>query len=197
MSQNQQENPDRFLVRQLLSQNEKAFRNLYEKYRGAIYAYSRNLLKSDVAAEEIVQEVFLKVWMNSGNLKPDLCFKAYVFTIARNLCFNNLHRAANNQLLREEIFYKSQASGNSTYDAVLDADYESVRSEAVNQLPPKRRLIFEMSRTEGKTHEEISQELGISINTVKSQMTKALESIRQYLVVHTDLTFLIVFLLTL
>lgn len=185
------ENPDGLLVRELLSQNEKAFKKLYEKYRGDIFAYSRSLLKSEAAAEEIVQDVFMKVWIHSNSLDPGLCFKAYVFTIARNLCFNQLHRATNNQLLREEIFYKSQASQNLTEDTVLEAEYEKVKTSAVNLLPPKRKQIFEMSRTQGKSHEEISRELGISISTVKGQMSKALESIRQYLVIHTDLTFLL------
>lgn len=185
----QENKGDKLLVQELISQNERAFQQLYIKYRGDIYAYSRSLLKSDSNAEEIVQDVFLKVWLNCENLNPDLSFKAYLFTIARNLSFNFLSKAANIQSLREEIFFKSQGVYNNVNDYLADEDYELVRQKAVESLPPKRKAIFQKSRDEGKSYEDIGKEMGISVSTVKTQMSKALENIRHYLHANTDLTF--------
>jgi len=185
----QENNDDKLLVHQLISHNEMAFQKLYVKYRGDIYAYSRSLLKSNSNAEEIVQDTFLKVWLNCENLNPDLSFKAYLFTIARNLSFNFLSKAANIQSLREEIFYKSQGAYYNINDSLADDDYELVRQKAIGSLPPKRKVIFQKSRDEGKSYEDISKEMGISVSTVKTQMSKALENIRHYLHANTDLTF--------
>ena len=182
---------DKLLVKELSEDNEKAFRVLFDMYRQDIYSYSISILKHKLYAEEIVQDVFLKVWMHRDRLNPDLSFKSYIFTIARNLSFNFLSKAANDKILREAVFYKSQKLYNHIDDILLDADYKKIREEAIDQLTPNRRVIFEMSRNEGKSYLAISQELGISINTVKNQMSKALETIRSFLLVNGDITLII------
>lgn len=169
---------EKLLVSELKNHNEKAFRTLFDFYRQDIYGYSISILKSKELAEENVQEVFLKVWLYRENLNLDLSFKAYLFTIARNQAFNFLSKAANEAVLKEEIFYKSQKSYDQGDYTVREADCKKLKKQALKQLSPKRKLIFKMSRKEGKTYEEIGQELGISVNTVKSQMSKALESLR-------------------
>jgi RNA polymerase sigma-70 factor (ECF subfamily) len=95
-----------------------------------------------------------------------------------------LNKATNDAILKEEIFYKSQKSYEQGDYSIREADCKKLKKQAIKQLPPKRRRIFKMSRKHGKTYEEISQELGISVNTVKSQMSKALESIRQFFQIH-------------
>ena len=195
MNNFQREVDDRILVEQLRGGCERAFKTLYQKYRGDIYAYSRSLLKSDANAQEIVQDVFMKLWMNSENLNPELSVKSYLFTIARNLCFNWLAKAANAKSLSEQILYKSQEAKDTTTDSLLDSDYENIRKEAIDLLPPKRRTIFLMSRVEDKSYEDISKELEISLSTVKTQMSKALSTLRTYIKVNTDLTLLIIIFL--
>jgi RNA polymerase sigma-70 factor (ECF subfamily) len=173
-----------------------AFKNLYLKYRSDIYAYCLSLIKNEAFAEEVVQEVFLKVWVNRQDLNPELSFKAYIFTITRNLTFNFLNKAANEKDLHQQIFYKSQATANSVDHKMEEADLESIKRRAIESLPPKRRLIFEMSRTGGSSYEDISEELGISLSTVKNQMSKALSSLRKYLELNSDITTLIAVLFT-
>lgn len=171
---------DQLLVSELKNNNEKAFRSLFDYYNQDIYGYSISILKSKQLAEENVQEVFLKVWLNRQNLNIEQSFKSYLFTIARNQAFNVLNKAANDVLLKEEIFYKSQKHHDQGDYSIREADCKKLKKQAIKQLPPKRKQIFKMSRKEGKTYEEISDELGISVNTVKSQMSKALETIRLF-----------------
>ena len=178
---------EQLLVSELKNGNEKAFRQLFDLYYQDIYGYSISLLKSKEAAEENVQDVFMKVWLNRDNLNLEQSFKAYIFTIARNQAFNTLNKAANDQLLKEEIFYESQKSHDYGDYSIREADCKKLRKQAMKQLPPKRKQIFKMSRKKGMSYEEISQELGISINTVRNQMSKALESMRVFFHVHDEI----------
>ncbi len=179
---------EQLLISELKNHNEKAFRTLYDSYSQDIYRYSLSILKSKELAEENVQEVFLKVWLHREKLNLEQSFKSYLFTIARNQAFNFLNKAANDLILKEEIFYESQKSFNQGDYSIREADCKRLKKQAIKQLPPKRKLIFKMSRKQGKTYEEISQELGISVNTVKSQMSKALESMRLFFQVNDGFT---------
>lgn len=171
---------EKLLIRELKNHNEKAFRTLYDLYHQDIYGYSISILKSKELAEENVQEVFLKVWLHRENLNLELSFKSYLLTIARNQAFNFLSKAANEALLKGEILYQSQKSYEQGDYSLRESDCKKLKKQALKQLPPKRKLIFKMSRKQGKTYEEIGQELGISVNTVKNQMGKALESLRLF-----------------
>jgi RNA polymerase sigma-70 factor (family 1) len=178
---------EQLLISELKNGNEKAFRQLFDLYYQDIYGYSISLLKSKEAAEENVQDVFMKVWLHRENLNQDQSFKAYIFTIARNQAFNTLNKAANDLALKEAVFYESQKSHEYGDYSIREADCKKLRKQAMKQLPPKRKQIFKMSRKKGMSYEEISQELGISINTVRNQMSKALESMRVFFHVHDEI----------
>ncbi|MEN9909938.1 MAG: hypothetical protein RLZZ540_3097 [Bacteroidota bacterium] len=182
---------NKLLVIKLMEGNEKAFSELFNMFYNDVYAYSLSMLKNEVLAEEIVQEVFLNIWLHRERLNPDLSFKSYVFTITRNLTFNLISKVANSHKLKEEVFYASQKSYSPIEDGIAEADYNAIKNKAIEQLPPKRRIIFEMSRNEEMSYEEISKELNISVSTVKGQMSKALAEIRNFLETHGDVALLI------
>ncbi|MBA0882924.1 RNA polymerase sigma factor [Flavobacterium undicola] len=182
---------NKLLVTELMVGNEKAFSELFNTYCNDVYAYSLSMLKNQVLAEEIVQDVFLNIWLHRDRLNPDLSFKSYVFTITRNLTFNLISKVANSHKLKEEVFYVSQKSYSPIEDIIAEADYDVIKNKAIEQLSPKRRIIFEMSRNEEMSYEEISKKLNISVSTVKGQMSKALAEIRNFLETHGDVTLLI------
>ena len=187
---------NKLLVNELMEGNEKAFNELFNMFYNDVYAYSLSMLKNEAFAEEIVQDVFLNIWLHRERLNPDLSFKSYVFTITRNLTFNLISKVANNHKLKEAVFYKSQKSYSHVEDSIAEADYDDIKNKAISLLPPKRRIIFEMSRNKEMSYEEISKELNISVSTVKGQMSKALAEIREYLETHGDVTLLITLLST-
>tara|TARA_B100000809_G_scaffold54191_1_gene49771 strand:+ start:19839 stop:20435 length:597 start_codon:yes stop_codon:yes gene_type:complete len=174
-------NIERLLVMQLMAGNEKAFRKLYDTYRNDLYRFSLSMVVSKTYAEEIIQDVFLKLWMNRKTLKPELSIRSYLFTITRNDTISFLKKAANNKKMREQIFYTSQKHVYSTERYIREAELEIIKNEALELLTPRRRQIFEMSRNEDKSYEEIAIELGISPNTVRNQMSMALETLRDFL----------------
>lgn len=185
---------NKILVTELMMGNEKAFSALFNTYCNDVYAYSLSMLKNQALAEEIVQDVFLNIWLHRERLNADLSFKSYVFTITRNLTFNLISKVANSHKLKEEVFYVSQKSYSPIEDSIDESDYDALKQKAIEQLPPKRRAIFEMSRNDEMSYEEISKELNISVSTVKGQMSKALADIRNFLETHGDVTLLITLL---
>lgn len=183
----------KLLINELQKGNEKAFRKLFDMYRLDVYRYSYSILKSESNAEEIVQEVFLKIWMNREGINPDQSLKSLIFLITRNLSFNFLRKAVNDTELRRAIFYQSQDSCNTTERDIEMAEYKLIGATAIDRLPPRSRQIFKMSREEDRSYQEISDELGISLSTVKNHMTKSLSFIRSFLKVHIQfVAFLIV-----
>ncbi len=186
---------DKLLVQKVLNGNERAFHKLYEMYSRELYGYCFRLLKSKNHAEEIIQEVFLKVWIHRESLDPNRSFKSYLYTITRNLSFNRLKKIVNNQKLRQELLNKSKKPRNTTEDYIIYKEYTALKNTAIEKLPPKCKRIFEMSRNEGKSHKEISKELGISESTVKGHMNKALKTIRLYIQTRSDISLLFALLL--
>ncbi|MCK0115229.1 RNA polymerase sigma-70 factor [Gelidibacter sp. F63206] len=185
---------DKLLLKGLIEGNEKVFLTIFNTYRKEVYAYSLSILKSQTYAEEIVQEVFLKIWIKRKDLDMSLALKPYLIVITKNMCLNFLKKAAYDDKMREEVFYQSQKSFNPIYTGIHEKELDDIQKQALDLLPPRRRLIFEMSRNEGKSYKEISQELGISINTVKSQMNKALEALRVFLLKNSDISFTLLLL---
>ena len=182
-------NSDHNLVERVKAGDETSFQVLFNRYQEDVYFYAKSLVKIEVQAEEIVQDVFIKVWVNKFFLDPKKSFKSYIFTITRNLAFNFLKKAANDRELISRVFYESQKSHQPTDSKITEAEYKKLSERAITSLPPRCQLIFKMSREEGKSYEEISNELNISSNTVKNQMTKALGNIREFLHLHGDIAF--------
>lgn len=189
-----EEDTTKIWISQLRRGNRLAFRKLYEQYHADIYAYGLSLLKNKFMAEDLVQEVFLKVWSKRTELNPDLSFRSFIFTITRNSAFNTLVKAANHTKLREAVFYENLKKNNEIEHKLMDEYYEKLKTHAILELTPRCKLVFEMSRNDGKSYQEISEELGVSVHTVRNQMNMALTTIRNFLIkngVHTLLFLLL------
>ena len=182
------------LVSQLRDGDSRAFDFLYQQYSKTIFNYSLRFLKQNELAEEIVQEVFLKIWMNRHSLNPDLSFKSFLFTIAKNLIFN-FHKKASNDLRLQEQIYHIRSEENSCFveDEIDWQDYQRIKNNAINSLPKRRREVFLLSREENLSNKEISERLNISVITVRNQLSIAVNDIRNYLEAHGDVTLMILF----
>jgi RNA polymerase sigma-70 factor (ECF subfamily) len=164
--------------------NEEAFRNLFLMFRDKIYAYSFHFTRSDFIAEEITQEVFMKIWTNRALLSRIDSIEAWMITVTRNLCFNHLKKKALEQKIKNSVA-NQPAKVEENIDNYLSYKEQVNRiGRAIEQLSPRQRLIFRLNRDEGMKNEEIARQLKISPNTVKAHMVTALSKIRHFLETH-------------
>lgn len=169
------------LILLLKQSNQEAFTTLYKKYWKQVYNFSRLYLTSQSVAEEVVQEVFIKVWESRDFMREGDNFKGLLFIITRNLIFN-MHRKNLN-----EDFYKMTvlSAMENSYDIEEEIDAKNLGEYIdllIADLPPRRREIFNLSRKENKSYKEISLLLGISEKTVENQIGEALKFLRKNLI---------------
>jgi RNA polymerase sigma-70 factor (family 1) len=164
------------LVKSLSKGNLLAFNTLFREYSGRLYRFAYGYLKSEAESEELVQEVFMKIWEKRAELKKELSFKSYLFTIAFNIIRKHFRtRKYISEYFKSRIWddLDTETSQKITYDSL----YQYI-TELVNQLPERRKEIFIKSRFEGLNIKEIAEELEISHKTVENQLTDALKFIR-------------------
>lgn len=174
-------------VVRLKNGDEGAFRKIYDQYHHRLYQYTLKFTNASEMAKEIVQEVFVKLWMSHKYLNPELSLQSYLYTIARHLNFKFLQKVAHDSALKEEIIHCYTAQRNYIEDKLIYDEYVKIAHEAVEQLSPHRQLVYRMSKHEGLSHQEIAIRLGVSMNTVKNHLVDANKSIKEYLLLHTDI----------
>jgi RNA polymerase sigma-70 factor (ECF subfamily) len=179
-------NNEKELLIEIAAGNEKAFRRLFDHYWDNIYSVAFALTKSSVLSEEIVQDVFLKIWLKRDLLASVTKFDDYLFIAARNQIYNELRKKTVEQPFVEHLEQHFLESSALPEEMMLLKETKQLIDKAVEQLPAQQQAVFKLSRNEGLDHAKIAEKLGISKLTVKSHMTKALQSIRQYLQTHTD-----------
>ena len=164
------------LVHNLSKGNLLAFNTLYKYYSDRLYRFALGYLKSEDEAEELVQEVFTRIWEKRADLKKELSFKSFLFTIAFNIIMKHFRTKSHLSEYFESVI--STDLDNQTFQKInYDSLYQYI-SELVNQLPNRQREIFIKSRFEGNSIKEISDELKVSHKTIENQLTNALKFIR-------------------
>lgn len=182
----------KFLFGQLAAGDEMAFRQIFDLYKFRVQSVALRILKDPADAEEIVQEVFLKLWVNqaSGDKIEDP--EAWLFTVVYNTIYNWTRKAANNTKLLDRLIHHIKAEQIlQGEDVIIAEETRQIINKAIEKLPEQRKLIFQLSRQEGLSYQEIAEQLNISKHTVRNQLTQALQSIRTSLVQAT-LTLVIV-----
>ncbi len=172
------DNKEKLLVASFKKGDQEAFAILYKKYSKILYQYIFFIIKHKEQAEGIVQDVFVKVWEEKENLNENLSFSAYIHTIARNKFYDFIRKSINRQSYKKFLANKTNNHLNQTE---LDVNYRELIEKVdnlINQLPPKRKRIYEMCKKEGMTRKEISEKLNLSISTVDNQLIKAKKFIR-------------------
>ena len=169
-------NNESLLVHNLSKGNLLAFNTLFKEYSARLYRFAYGYLKSEPEAEELVQEVFTIIWEKRADLKAELSFKSFLFTIAFNIIRKHFRTKA---YLSE--YFKTGINHDMDMQTSQKITYDSLHqyiTELVNQLPLRRKEIFIKSRFEGHSIKEIAEEMKISHKTVENQLTDALKFIR-------------------
>jgi RNA polymerase sigma-70 factor (ECF subfamily) len=165
--------------------NEASFNLIFETYKNKIYYYIFRFCKNSADTEELVQQVFIKIWMLKHKIDHTRNFEAFLFKVTRNLVFDHLRKKALHFLYLHvddpEVILPDFASAHPDDDFTFE-EYHKLALTIIDELPEKRQIIFKMNYEEGKSIEEIAELLQLSTHTVKSQLVKAFKTIRQKLV---------------
>jgi RNA polymerase sigma-70 factor (ECF subfamily) len=172
-----------------------AFLELYNQYHSQLYHYVLRFVKSPAIAEDVLQDVFLKIWEIRSRIDPALSFKAYLYRICRNSVFKLLKKMAVDENLRVEVMLQLTQSVADADLKLLWQQYEAILQTAINNLSPQRQKVFRLCREEGKTYEQVAVELGISRNTVKEHMVLAMKLIREHFELYGDTSASYMFML--
>ena len=172
---------ERELVLLLIDGDEDAFCELYAAYKNRLLYFAMKFVKSREFAEDIFQDAFTVVWQSRRFINPDASFSSYLYTIVRNRILNQIRDMANEDKLKEHILSHAVDSANETNNKILFDDLKDVLSRALEQLTPRQREVFNMSRDLQMSHKEIAEALGVSVNTVQEHISVSLKVIRAYL----------------
>lgn len=182
------------IVSRIIDGDQKAFAELYDIYSEKLYYFALKFLRSKEDAENITQEVFVKVWETRNRLDPDYSVSAYLFTIARNTIFNLHRKRVNEKAYLEHLGNHIDFTHSKLEHDIVLKDLQGHVDKIIDDLPAQRKKVFELSRKDGLSHKEISQQLNISEKTIETHIRLALKDIRKFMVEDLNLSILFVLL---
>lgn len=169
------------LLEMLVSNSEYAFKIIFETHRNRIFKLAMRYLKSPVLAQEVVQDVFMKLWTKRNTIKTTTPVEGWLVTVAKNDILNRIKKLANewkalNHLKASQVF-----EDNSTQEKIENADYDLILKEALGCLTEKQLQVYSLARQNNLSYLQIAEHLEISPLTVKTHMSRALCHIRSFL----------------
>lgn len=169
-------------ILKLLSEgNKSSLEILFNYYYPRLFNFSKSFIKYEEGIDDILQEVFIKIWENRKNINTPFTFNSFIFTITRNLLLNELRSRLNNEKVREKIKKMSVAEEYQSFEALEYSELKEKVEKLVDELPERQKEVFRMSRMEGLSHREIAEKLEISEKTVEYHISQAIKIIKEKL----------------
>ncbi len=174
------------LLNKLKQGDHHAFTMIYERYKTELAIRILRMVKSEVLAEELLQDLFMRLWTGRAQVDPDQPIKAYLYRIARNLVIDLLRRAATEQHIYQQITAATTEQYRHVEESLFKKENEAFLQQAINQLPPQRKKIFVHCKLEGKSYKEVAELYKISTSTVNDHIQKSTHAIKDYLLKRPD-----------
>jgi RNA polymerase sigma-70 factor (ECF subfamily) len=157
-----------------------AFDQVYELYSHKLFSFIFKILKNEAEVDDIVQEVFVKIWESRSKLEDYKLLNSYIFTIAYNNSIDLIRKKISNNKYLDHL--KNSASINLTPTIISQIEFNELNNQVkklISNLPDRQKQVYFLHKEEGLTYPEIAEQLGISKNTVENHMVKALKYLRQ------------------
>jgi RNA polymerase sigma-70 factor (family 1) len=172
---------EKILLQQIAEGNERAFKEVFERYKSTVFTFVVRFIHSKADAEEIVQETFMVLWKNRSQLASIEHPRNYIYTIARNKSYHYLIKASRDQKAMQMIWANMVLESNVVQEELDAKECAKTINETIAQLSPLKQSIFTMSRQEGLSHEQIADATGLSKSRVKNVIVETLKFIKSEL----------------
>lgn len=170
-------------IKELKDGDEVYFRKVFDQYHQKLYFFILYKTKSGYIAEEVVQMAFTKLWQCRQTLKEEYTISTQLFRIATTILIDYLRKYNNKDAITAGLDVVNIEKGiDSTTEKMIGAELQKRISEAVNDMPPVRKQVFEMSREHGMSYREIAETLSVSSKTVETHIYKALKQIKKHII---------------
>lgn len=176
--------------------DENAFAAVFDHYRNKIYGTALKLTHSTTVAEEIVEDVFLKIWIRRATLNEIENFSAYLFTIARNETYKILKQIAKNYKIVLLSENNESLVHNNTEDYLVDKELTTLLQKAIDRLPHQQKQVYKLMKEEDLKRGEVAELLHLQPETVKFHLAQAMKNIRTYCMLHLNTLFGLTILLS-
>jgi RNA polymerase sigma-70 factor (ECF subfamily) len=177
----------------LIQSDWNSFKELYILYKPLLMAFVFRHLKNREDSEEIVQDVFARVWEQRQNINADLSFKSFLFTITKNKIIDYFRKVKTENLYTNYIANYIEIIQDTTNSNIASKEINQSLSKAISLLPEKRKTVFLLSKKFNLSRNEIAQFLNISENTVKNHLQEAIQFLRENLKDEVVLLFLFIY----
>ena len=167
------------LISLLNEDSEYAFQLIYDKHRNRIYQTAIKFLKSPIIAQDVVQDVFMKLWFERHKIEPSKPVEAWLYTVAKNNILNKLRKIANDWKAIDLLSHTILQSENNTDQKLTEGEFKQKLQSAVSKLPEQQKVVFILSRFEKLTYIQIGEKMGISPLTVNTHLSRALYAIKK------------------
>ncbi|MEI7585048.1 RNA polymerase sigma-70 factor [Runella sp.] len=164
------------ILRKVIQGDQIAFAELYNHYKTPAIKFCVSFIKDEEEAEDMIHDVLIKIWDKRNQINPGLNFNAYLFTCLRNLVFDHLKKMEKSYFIQQQYLERMEYWRDEI--ETEDAKIMHLRT-AIDSLPKKRKIILMLKVEEGKSYEEIAELMRISKNTVKNQLVKAKQFLRE------------------
>jgi RNA polymerase sigma-70 factor (family 1) len=177
----QEQYTDHDLFHRISTGDEDAFAELFRRYDKRIYPFVLKMIRTEAHAEEITQEIFIKIWQHREKLRLIDQPEAYILTISARHTLDHIKKRLNENKMLQRFSAAQDKTHNDTEENLLLRDKEALIWQAVDLLPPQQKAVYLLSRQQGLSYDQIAKELALSPNTVRNHLVKALQSIRHWL----------------
>jgi RNA polymerase sigma-70 factor (family 1) len=183
---------DRELLLKVAEGDERAFDLIYHTYAKKVYLFAFKTLRSPILAEEVVQEVMLKIWRMGAELIKINTLEPYLRTVARNIALNLLRRQEVERRADQYLLSDWDEEHNETEEHVFLNDTRKILDDGIALLPAQQREVYKLCHQQGLKYDEVAEKLNLAPSTVATHMKLALRFLRTYLQNHTDLAALLI-----
>lgn len=183
---------DQSIIAALAQGSEQAFKEIYFRYKDKLWYYCFSFLKSEEDANDMVQDIFIRIWELRSSLNPERSFSSFIYTITRNRILNYFRDISVEQQVKKALSLKAPTDIETIESDLIFSDYQQLLKDAIEQLSPQRKKVFNMSRFDNLSHKEIAARLSISEYTVQEHISGSLHFIKDYVLRHTGLTISII-----